>query len=89
MIISNADLLSGSPQAAEEEKKHLTAETRAYDRETVAATLAPVGDLSVFERVDITEYRRRRDFCENALAALESKKSDLEKALDWKGAEDK
>ena len=79
--IRDAEKLRTERQAAEEEKKHLTAETRAYDRETVAATLAPVGDLSVFEKVDITEYRRRRDFCENALAALESKKSDLEKAL--------
>ena len=79
--IRDAEKLRAERQAAEEEKKHLTADTRAYDRETVAATLAPVGDLSVFEKVDITEYRRRRDFCENALAALESKKSDLEKAL--------
>ena len=79
--IRDAEKLRTERQAAEEEKKHLAAETRAYDRETVAETLAPVGDLSVFEKVDITEYRRRRDFCENALAALESKKSDLEKAL--------
>ena len=31
--------------------------------------------------MDIAEYRRRRDFCENALDALEVKKSDLEKTL--------
>ena len=79
--IRDAEKLRAARQSAEEEKKHLTAETRAYDREAVAATLAPVGDLAVFEKVDIAEYRRRRDFCENALDALEVKKSDLEKTL--------
>lgn len=79
--IRDAEKLRAARQSAEEEKKHLTAETRAYDREEVAATLAPVGDLAVFEKVDIAEYRRRRDFCENALDALEVKKSDLEKTL--------
>lgn len=79
--IRDAEKLRAARQSAEEEKKHLTAETRAYDREAVAATLEPVGDLAVFEKVDIAEYRRRRDFCENALDALEVKKSDLEKTL--------
>ena len=55
--------------------------TAAYDRETVENLLSAVGDLSVFEKLDITEYSRKRDFCENAIAALEIKRGELEKSL--------
>ncbi|MBR5011956.1 MAG: AAA family ATPase, partial [Clostridia bacterium] len=53
----------------------------AYDREAVENMLSAVGDLSVFENVDISEYSRKRDFLENAISALEIKKSELEKSL--------
>ena len=79
--IRDAEALRAARQTAAETQTRLTEETRAYDRAAVAETLAPVGDLSVFEKVDIADYRRRRDFCENALGALEAKKSELEKAL--------
>ena len=79
--IRDAQALTAARQTAEETRARLLEETRAYDRAAVAETLAPVGDLSVFEKVDIADYRRRRDFCENALDALEVKKSELEKAL--------
>lgn len=59
----------------------LESATAAYDRETVENLLSAVGDLSVFEKVDITEYSRKRDFCENAISALEIKRGDLEKSL--------
>ncbi len=59
----------------------LESETAAYDREAVEKMLQAVGDLTVFEKFDIVEYRRKRDFCENAIAALEIKKGDLEKTL--------
>ena len=55
--------------------------TSAYDRAEVEKMLDAVGDLSVFENVDITEYSRKRDFLENAISALEIKKSELEKSL--------
>lgn len=79
--IRDAEQLRRARQEAETVKARLREETRAYDRAAVAETLASVGDLSVFEKVDIADYRRRRDFCENALEALEIKKSDLEKSL--------
>ncbi len=56
-------------------------ENAAYSRETVEKILAAVGDLSVFEKFDASEFRRKRDFAENAIAALEIKKGDLEKSL--------
>lgn len=56
-------------------------ENAAYDRETVEKILNAVGDLSVFEKFDVNEFRRKRDFAENAIAALEIKKGDLEKSL--------
>ncbi len=60
------------------ELEHATA---AYDREAVEKLLSAFEDLSVFEKLDITEYSRKRDFCENAIAALEIKRGDLEKSL--------
>lgn len=59
----------------------LQKETASYDRETVEKMLSAINDLSVFEKLDINEYKRNRDFCENAIAALEIKKGDLEKSL--------
>ncbi len=59
----------------------LESATAAYDRETVENLLKAVGDLSVFEKLDITEYSRKRNFCENAISALEIKRGDLEKSL--------
>lgn len=79
--IRDAEQLRRERQEAETAKRCLCEETRAYDRAAVEETLAPIGDLLVFETVDIADYRRRRDFCENALDALEIKKSDLEKSL--------
>lgn len=64
-----------------ERRKRLLAETKAYDRAAVEEKLSAAGDLSVFEKLDITEYSRRRDFCENAISALEVKKGELEKSL--------
>ncbi len=64
-----------------EQKKLLEKETAAYDREAVEKMLSAVGDLSVFENVDITEYSRKRDFLENAISALEIKRNELEKSL--------
>ncbi|MBE6679764.1 MAG: hypothetical protein E7598_04490 [Ruminococcaceae bacterium] len=59
----------------------LEKENAAYDRETVEKILGAVGDLTVFEKFDVNEFRRKRDFAENAIAALEIKKGDLEKSL--------
>lgn len=55
--------------------------TAAYDREEIEKMLSAVGDLTVFEKLDITEYSRKRDFCENAISALEIKRGELEKSL--------
>lgn len=60
------------------ELEHATA---AYDREAVQQLLSAIEDLSVFEKLDITEYSRKRDFCENAIVALEIKRGELEKSL--------
>ena len=73
-LATKAKLLGG--RAAQLER-----ETAAYDRAEVEKLLSAIGDLSVFEKLDITEYSRKRDFCENAIAALEVKKGDLEKSL--------
>ena len=59
----------------------LESENAAYDRETVEKILDAVGDLAIFEKFDVNEFRRKRDFAENAIAALEIKKNDLEKTL--------
>lgn len=59
----------------------LEGENAAYNRESVEKILGAIGDLSVFEKFDASEFRRKRDFAENAIAALEIKKSDLEKSL--------
>ncbi len=59
----------------------LEKDTAAYDREAVEKLLSVINDLTVFEKLDINEYRRNRDFCENAIGALEIKRSELEKAL--------
>ncbi|MBQ4151001.1 MAG: AAA family ATPase [Clostridia bacterium] len=61
--------------------KTLESETAVYEREAVEKILFAVGDLSVFEKFDIVEYRRKRDFSENAISALEIRRSDLEKSL--------
>lgn len=73
-LISRAALLA-------DRKKQLLTETAAYDREAVEKLLSAVGDLSVFDKLDISEYSRKRDFCENAISALEIKRGDLEKSL--------
>ena len=76
---------SGSFSAKEKiltaQRDQLKKDTSAYDREYVEKILAAVGDLTVFEKVDISEYSRKRDFLENAISALEIKKSELEKSL--------
>ena len=59
----------------------LEKETASYNRETVEKILSAINDLAVFEKLDINEYKRNRDFCENAIAALEIKRGDLEKSL--------
>lgn len=60
---------------------HLREENASFDRETVEQTLSVIPDLTVFESFDIAECVRKRDFAENAIEALESKKGDLEKSL--------
>ena len=79
--ISESEALSAKAALLSDRKKQLRAETAAYDREAVEKILAAIGDLSVFEKLDITEYSRKRDFCENAISALEIKRRDLEKSL--------
>lgn len=79
--IRDAEKIRTELCSCEAQKKRLTAETAAYDRAAVAETLSAVNDLSVFETLDIAEYRRRCDFCEKAVEALEIKKSELEKSL--------
>ncbi len=79
--ITDSESLASKAALLADRKKQLRAETAAYDRETVEKTLSAVGDLSVFEKLDITEYSRKRDFCENAISALEIKRGDLEKSL--------
>ena len=79
--IQDSEALSAKAALLAEREKQLRDETAAYDRETVEKTLAAIGDLSVFEKLDISEYSRKRDFCENAISALEIKQRDLEKSL--------
>lgn len=79
--IRDAEKIRAERQSCESQKKRLTDETAAYDRATVKETLSAVNDLAVFETLDIAEYRRRCDFCEKAIEALEIKKSELEKSL--------
>lgn len=63
------------------QREQLLKETSAYTRSEVEDILSAIGDLSVFENVDISEYNRKRAFLENAISALEIKKSELEKSL--------
>ena len=79
--ISERERLISEQKLLSERISALESENAAYDRATVEKTLEAIKDLSVFEKLDITEYSRNRDFCENAIAALEIKKSDLEKSL--------
>ncbi|MBQ6892598.1 MAG: AAA family ATPase [Clostridia bacterium] len=84
-IVENYIAESGELSAREKilaaQREQLIKDTSAYNREEVEKLLAPVGELSVFEKVDIAEYHRKRDFLENAISALEIKKSELEKSL--------
>ncbi len=73
--------LSEQISVLSDRRERLLNETAAYDRESVSEMLSAAGDYSVFEKLDITEYSRKRDFCENAIAALEIKKGELEKSL--------
>ena len=79
--ISSQANLSSQIKLAFERKKQLEKETAPYDRETVQKLLDSIGDISVFEKLDITEFTRMRDFLENAISALEIKKGELEKSL--------
>ncbi len=79
--ITETDALRRRQIGCAERRERLLAETRAYDRAAVEEKLSAVGDLGVFEKLDIAEYSRRRDFSENAIAALEMKKSELERSL--------
>ncbi len=79
--IAQSEALSSKAALLADRKKQLRSETAAYDRASVEEMLSAVGDLTVFEKLDITEYSRKRDFCENAIAALEIKRGDLEKSL--------
>ena len=73
--------LSSGIKVVSERKAQLEKETAVYDRAEVEKTLFDIGDLTVFEKIDIAEYTRKRDFLENAIAALEIKKGELEKSL--------
>ena len=79
--IAETEALASKAALLADRKKQLRAETAAYNRETVENMLSAIGDLTVFEKLDITEYSRKRDFCENAISALEIKRGDLEKSL--------
>ena len=79
--IAETEALTAKGALLAERNETPRTETAAYDREAVEKLLAAVGDLSVFEKLDITEYSRKRDFCENAITALEIKQRDLEKSL--------
>ena len=79
--ISESNRLSTEKRMLAERIAQLEKDTAAYDRETVEKMLSVINDLSVFEKLDINEYRRNRDFCENAIGALEIKRGELEKAL--------
>ena len=79
--IAESGELSAREKILTAQHAQLKKETSAYDREYVEKMLSAVGDLSVFEKVDISEYSRKRDFLENAISALEIKKSELEKSL--------
>lgn len=79
--IAEGDRLSTKQKLLRERISELENVTAAYDREAVEKLLVAVGDLTVFEKLDITEYSRKRDFCENAISALEIKRGDLEKSL--------
>ena len=79
--IAQSEALASKAALLADRKKQLRSETAAYDRESVEKLLSAVGDLTVFEKLDITEYSRKRDFCENAISALEIKRGELEKSL--------
>ena len=79
--IAQSEALASKAALLADRKKQLRTETAAYDRESVEKMLSAVGDLTVFEKLDITEYSRKRDFCENAISALEIKRGELEKSL--------
>lgn len=79
--IAQSEALASKAALLDDRKKQLRSETAAYDRETVENMLSAVDDLTVFEKLDITEYSRKRDFCENAISALEIKRGELEKSL--------
>ncbi|MBQ7660717.1 MAG: AAA family ATPase [Clostridia bacterium] len=66
---------------AETKTAHLREENAAFDRAAVEASLSVIPDLSVFETFDIADCTRKRDFAENAMEALTTKKSDLEQSL--------
>ena len=79
--ISQLSTLSQKRKVLSDRAAQLERDTSAYDRDAVDKLLGAVGDLSIFEKVDIGEYRRKRDFCETAISALEIKKGELEKSL--------
>lgn len=79
--ISETARLAAEEKVLADRIAELTQATAAYDRAEIETVLNAIGDLSVFEKLDITEYSRKRDFCENAIAALEIKRGELEKSL--------
>ncbi len=79
--ISERERLVTEKKLLAERIAQLEKDTAAYDREAVEKLRSAINDLTVFEKLDINEYRRNRDFCENAIAALEIKRGELEKAL--------
>ena len=79
--ISERGELSEKKKILSDREKELTKETNAYNREEVETVLRAIKDIAIFSSIDITEYRRKRDFCENAISALEIKKNELEKSL--------
>ncbi|MBQ8836322.1 MAG: AAA family ATPase [Clostridia bacterium] len=79
--IAESGELSAKEKILTAQHAQLKKDTSAYDHEYVEKILSAVGDLSVFEKVDISEYSRKRDFLENAISALEIKKNELEKSL--------
>lgn len=79
--ISDRQQLSEKKKVLCDRESQLLRETAAYERADVDSILGSIKDLSVFEKLDIGEYKRKRDFCENAISALEIKRSELEKSL--------
>ena len=79
--ISSLAKISEREKAVNVNLEQLKNDTAGYEREHVEKLLSGINDLSVFEKIDISEYSRKRDFLENATGALEIKKSELEKTL--------